>query len=85
MNHPVPGPSLGQSAPAPVPEHAVVTDSSSTEPLDEVTTTYLAEVAATVGLLDGLSSRTVSEHVEVFTEVHARLQGALTEIDTPGR
>ncbi|SOD73791.1 hypothetical protein SAMN05892883_3011 [Jatrophihabitans sp. GAS493] len=42
-------------------------------------------VAAAVELLQGIEARPVTEHVEIFADVHARLQRALTEIDNPDR
>ncbi|SDJ24287.1 hypothetical protein SAMN05444157_2431 [Frankineae bacterium MT45] len=42
-------------------------------------------VTAAVELLNGIEARPVAEHVEIYADVHARLQRALTEIDTPDR
>ncbi|MCU1520406.1 MAG: hypothetical protein JWN19_791, partial [Arthrobacter sp.] len=38
-------------------------------------------VAAALAALDGVADRPLDEHVEVFDEVHRRLQDALATLD----
>lgn len=38
-------------------------------------------VAAAVGLLDTLHERPLAEHPDVYQRIHAKLQGALADID----
>lgn len=42
----------------------------------------VAETGALLGGLETLDGRPLAEHVEVFEQIHARLQGALREIDS---
>lgn len=42
----------------------------------------VAETGALLGGLETLDGRPLAEHVEVFEQIHARLQAALREIDS---
>ncbi|MCW2606029.1 MAG: hypothetical protein JWO60_722, partial [Frankiales bacterium] len=82
---PVPGPAAPAPRPGPpttFPTPAAVARPSAARPsTDAAAAPVPPAVAAALEALTGVTDRPLDEHVEVFDEVHRRLQDALAALD----